>query len=205
MNKRNTKNIYFLGVVFLLAGVIFLASGIWNVAGALSTDFFIYRAFVALVFLLLFAAVAITYSIFLFKSARKDAGSGSGESSIDRVSPASVTTLLAFGLAPLLFVYLSGQSRELNTERQAAFQELRPAFLLYIADHGKVPGNLRLLVPEYLAALPEAVILNDAVGSDKWVRYRPEKNTAFFYYKTGGIPAAETCYDIVNDRYRQTR
>jgi hypothetical protein len=40
MNKRNTKKYYFLGVVFLLAGVIFLACGLWNVAGALSTDFF---------------------------------------------------------------------------------------------------------------------------------------------------------------------
>jgi hypothetical protein len=205
MNKRNTKKYYFLGVVFLLAGVIFLACGLWNVAGALSTDFFIYRAVVALIFLLLFAAVAITYGIFLFKSARKDAGSGSGESSIDRVSPASVTTLLAFGLAPLLFVYLSGQSRELNTERQAAFQEIRPAFLLYIADHGKIPGDLQQLVPEYLAVLPDAVLLNDAVGLDRRVRYRPERNTALFYYKTGGITAGETCYDIVDDRYRQTR
>lgn len=205
MNKRSTKNIYFLGVVFLLAGVIFLACGLWNMAGALSTDFFIVNAVVALIFLLLFATLAMTYGIFLFKSAKKGAGSGSGESSIDRVSPASVTTLLAFGLAPLLFVYLSGQSRELSTERQAAFQEIRPAFLLYIADHGKIPGDLQQLVPEYLAALPEAVLLNDDVGSDRLVRYRPERNTALFYYKTGGIPAYETCYDIVNDRYRQTR
>jgi hypothetical protein len=107
-------------------------------------------------------------------------------------------------LAPLLFVYLSGQSRELNNRRQAAFLEIRPAFLQYMTDHGKVPGDLYLLVPEYISALPEAIILNDNAGRYKRVLYQPRKNTALLCYKIGGIPVAETCYDVVNDRYQLT-
>ena len=199
MNKINRKTNYFLGIVFLLTGFIFLAAGLWNVAGSLAADSFITSAVVALFFLLLFAVVAITYSLFLFRSVKGDAAG------VERVHPGSVASLLAFGLAPLLFVYLSGQSRELNTERQAAFLVIRPAFLQYVSDHGKVPGDLFLLVPEYISALPKAIILKDDTGTDRLVRYQPEKNVAFLCYKTGGIPAGETCYDIVNNQYRQTR
>ena len=197
MSKRNSKNDYILGVLFVLTGFIFLAAGLWNLAGSLAADSFITSAVVALFFLLLFAVVAITYSLYLFRSVKGDA------TGVERVHPGSVASLLAFGLAPLLFVYLSGQSRELNTERQAAFQEIRPAFLQYMTDHGRVPGDLHRLVPEYISALPEAIILN--TDADKWVRYQPRNNTALFCYKTGGIPAGETCYDIVNNQYRQTR
>jgi hypothetical protein len=199
MSKRNSKNDYILGVLFVLIGFIFLAAGLWNLAGSLAADSFITSAVVALFFLLLFAVVAITYSLYLFRSVKGDA------TGVERVHSGSVASLLAFGLAPLLFVYLSGQSRELNTERQGAFQEIRPAFLQYMTDHGRVPGDLHLLVPEYLAALPKAIILNDDTGTDKWVRYQPEKNGAFLCYKTGGIPAAVTCYDIVNNQYRRIR
>jgi len=205
MNKINRKINYLLGVVFLLAGFIFLAAGLWNVAGALAADLFITSAVVALFFLLLFALVAITYGLFLFRIAKGDAALSSTQSNSDRVHFGTVVTLLAFGLAPLLFVYLSGQSRELNNRRQAAFLEIRPALLQYMTDHGKVPGDLHLLVPEYLSALPEAIILNDNAGKYKRVLYQPEKNTALFCYKTGGIPAAETCYDIVNNQYRHNR
>jgi len=205
MNKRNTKNVYFLGVAFLLTGFLFLASGLWNITGALAADFFVSSAVVTLIFLLLFATVAMTYGLFLFKSAKKDAGIGNGVSIIDRVSPAKVVSLLAFGLAPLLFVYLSTESRELNNRRQAAFQILRPAFLQYVSNHGKVTRDLPLLVPDYLAVLPGALILDDKTGTDKWVLYQPGNNTALFCYKTGGIPAAETCYDIINNQYFPSR
>ena len=205
MQKADRKINYLLGVAFLLTGCIFLAAGLWNVAGSLTADFFIASAVVALIFLLLFAAVAITYGIFLVRRPKGDADSSSGQSTFERVNLGTVVSLLVFGLAPLLFVYLSGQSRELNYRRQAAFLEIRPALLQYISDHGKVPGDLHMLVPKYISALPEAIILNDDIGTDKWVRYQPEKNTALLCYKTGGIPAAETCYDIVNNRYRLTR
>jgi hypothetical protein len=197
MSKRDSKNDYILGVLFVLTGFIFLAAGLWNLAGSLSADSFVTSAVVALFFLLLFAVVAITYSHFLFRSVKGDA------TGVERVHPGSVASLLAFGLAPLLFVYLSGQSRELNNQRQAAFLEIRPGFMQYVSDHGKAPGDLHRLVPEYISALPEAIILN--TDADKWVRYQPEKNAAHLCYKTGGIPAAETCYDIVNNQYRQIR
>lgn len=194
-----------LAGVFLLTGLFFLAAGLVNVAGAVAAHFFITRAVVVLFFLLLFAVVAITYGLFLFRSAMGDAARRSARSIFDRVSPGTVVGLLAFGLAPLVLVFLSTESRELNSRRQTAFLEIRPAFLQYLADHGKVPGDLDLLVPEYLSALPAAVVSKHETDTNKWVRYQPGRNTAFFCYKAGGIPVAETCYDIVHDRYEQTR
>lgn len=196
MNKINRKTNYFLGIVFLLIGFVFLSAGLWNVAGSLADDSFIAYAVVALSFLLLFAMVAIIYSLFLFRSGKGDAAI------VERVHPVSVASLLAFGLAPLLFVYLSTQSRELNNRRQAAFLEIRPAFMQYVIDHGKAPRNLHQLVPGYISVLPEAIILSDDVSTNKWVRYQPGNNTALLCYKAGGILAAETCYDIAKDRYQ---
>jgi hypothetical protein len=205
MQKGNSIRKDIMAVVFVLTGLFFLGAGLWNVAASLAADFFVTSAVVTLLFLLLFAVVAITYGLFLFRSVRQDTDRRAGRSIFDRVNPGTVVGLLAFGLAPLLFVHLSGESRELNTRRQAAFFEIRPAFLQYLADHGKVPGDLHLLVPEYMPALPEAVMSQPDSDPDRWVRYQPGENTAFFFYKTGGIPAAQTCYDIVNNQFRPPR
>jgi hypothetical protein len=205
LQKGNRMRNYLLAVVFVLIGLFFLTVGLWNATASLASDFFVTGAVVSLLFLLLFAVVAISYGIFLFRSAKENATQEAPPSIFSRVKLGTVVGLLAFGLAPLLFVQLSGESRELNSRRQAAFLEIRPAVLHYIADHGKVPANLSLLVPEYIPALPEAVVLKQDTDPDRRVRYEPSDNTAFFYYKTGGIPRVETCYDIVNNRFRPAR
>ena len=205
MPKGDSKRTYIPAVIFLLAGLFFLGTGLSNMIASLATDYSVTSAVVVMFFLLLFAVVAVTYGFCLFRGAREDAALGHASGIFDRVNPATVAGLLAFGLAPVLFVYLNTASRELNIRRQNALLEIRPAFLMYLADHGRVPGDPRLLVPEYLPALPEDVVLHRDTDPEKWVRYQPGENTAFFCYKSGGIPAVQICYDIVNNQFRRIR
>ena len=191
-NKIN----YLLVLIFWLIGVFLLLTGAWNIVNCLATEAPITSAVIAMFFLLLFAVISITYSIFLFRRTR----AGTTQHLFAWVSPVKVLSLLAFAVAPLFFIYFSAGNREYNLQRQAAFQEMQPALLQYVADHGKSPKALHLLVPEYLPVIPEIITLDENVSPAKRVRYVPSRKTARFYYRTYGSQQSEEYYEIANDQ-----
>lgn len=197
------KNLsYLLAASFGLLGVFFLFVGIWNLADALSASAAITYSVIALVFLALFALVSLTYGFFLFTNAKANPQTPQAQNIFARVSPAYVIGLLAYAIAPLFYIYISTDMRQLNNRRESAFHDLRPAFLKYVEDHGHNPRSLDLLVPDYLPEIPNVLKPEDEGDPDKRVQYRTSKTTARFYYKTGGKPNSDTYYDILKNSFR---
>jgi len=187
---------YFLVLIFWLIGISLLIAGTWNIASCLAAEAAITSAVIAMFFLLLFSVISITYGIFLFRRTR----AGTAQHLVARVSPVKVLSLLVFALAPLSFIYYSADNREYNLQRQAAFHEIQPALLRYIADHGKAPKDLHLLVPDYMTEIPEIIELDDTVSPAKRVRYVPSRQSVRFYYRIYGSHKFENYYEVVNDQ-----
>lgn len=198
--SKKTLN-YLSAVLFWFTGILFFVTGIWNLFSSLNAGIQVTDSVVALLFLALFAMVSVIYGLFLFQGARTGPATEKAPGILARLRPATVIGFLVYGAVPLLFVYLSADSREFHQKRQAAFDQIRPAVLEYIAEHGKVPGRLNLLVPEYLADIPAAAIFTEDARPARRVQYVAARKTARFYYKTAGLTGSGTCYDIVNDRY----
>lgn len=202
-NRKSTK--YLLAALFWLIGAFFLVAGIWNLGSCLAQGAPITSGVLALFFLLLFATVAIMYGHFLFVNARAGASGGNTQSIFARVSIIKVIGLLAYGLVPLLFIYFSAESRAINSQREAAFQKLRPAVMQYIADHGEAPPTLQQLVPDYLPELPAAILLDDDARPMQRMYYVATRKAVRIYYKKAGWPDSQAYYDIVDNRYYPAR
>lgn len=201
MKPLGKKRNYLLAAVFWLIGLFYLGIGGRDIASCLAAGAPLTSSVVAFAFLALFAWASIAYGFFLFREAKAGPAPKEHSSVVERVHPAEVLGLLAFGVAPVVFIFCSASAREFNVRREAAFQELRPAFLRYVAEHGKPPRRLQMLIPEYLPALPPAIILAEDSQPSKRVQYVPMKQTARLYYRSGGWPDSTKFYDIGNDRY----
>lgn len=201
MPTINPLKNYLLAGIFFLTGVSFLLIGGWNVTSCIAINAPIAAAVTALVFMALFALISIIYSIFLFRAAKADAAGEQNPGLVTRAYLTTVLSLLIYALAPLVFIYFSAGSRAFDQQRLAAFQEMRPALLRYIAEHDKAPRQLNWLVPEYLPEIPKTIIFAEDAASNRRVQYVPLQNTARFCYKTDGWWVNYgTCYDIVKDR-----
>lgn len=200
MAEPHKKIHYLAATLFWFAGIIFLVIGLWNLFDALNAGLQVTSSVVALFFLALFAMVAMVYGRFIFQNIRTDQGTAPCPGPLARLRPATVIGFLVYGFVPLLFIYLSADSREFSQERQAAFGQIRPAVIQYIAEHGKAPGELSQLVPGYLPQLPTAIVSAKTAGPARRIQYVTTGKNAVFYYKTAGITGSETCYDIINDR-----
>ncbi|OGQ94751.1 MAG: hypothetical protein A2521_16645 [Deltaproteobacteria bacterium RIFOXYD12_FULL_57_12] len=202
-NRNSTK--YLLAALFWLIGAFFLVAGIWNLGSCLAQGAPITSGVLALFFLLLFATVAIGYGRFLFIHARASDSHGETQNIFARVSIVKVIGLLAYGIVPLLFVYFSAESRTVNSQREAAFQKLRPAVMQYIADHGEAPPTLQQLIPDYLPELPAAILLDDNARPMQRMHYVATRKAVRIYYKKAGWLESQAYYDIVDNRYSPAR
>ena len=207
MQAAVKKTNYPLAISFWLVGFFFLFAGGWNVYDSVLAGEPLVGCLVALFFMVLFAAVAIVYGNFLFKEALAGPVGPEKSSIFQRVHPARVIGLLAYGLIPILFIYLSADSRSYNRRREAALQQIRPAVLQYLADHGKVPRELQVLVPGYLEEIPESSLFDPEADSDRRVEYLPMRKTARFHYRLVRLPGFETdwYYDIVTEKQWQNK
>ncbi|MDH5484451.1 MAG: hypothetical protein OEY43_04365 [Gammaproteobacteria bacterium] len=94
----------------------------------------------------------------------------------------------------------------LNTRREAAFTELRPALLRYREDHGSFPGTLEKLLPDYIPAIPE-ILLYRAADKTKYnsinlvVTYEQNDAGATFSFQRGYDHTPVVTYDVLSDRY----
>ncbi len=201
------KTTYPLAISFWLVGFFFLLAGGWNVYDALLAGESLAGSLVALFFMVLFAAVAIVYGNFLFKEALAGPAGPEKASIFQRVHPARVIGLLAYGLIPILFIYLSADNRAFNQRREVALQQLRPAVLQYLADHGRMPRDLQMLVPDYLAAIPGGRLFDQEGDPDRRVEYLPMRKTARFHYRLVRLPGFETdwYYDVLTGRRWQNK
>ncbi|MCF6291200.1 MAG: hypothetical protein L3J03_09445 [Desulfobacterales bacterium] len=202
MAATGGKTNYFPAISFWLVGLFFMVAGGWNVYDAVLAGEPLAGCLVALFFMVLFAAVAIVYGNFLFKEALAGPVGPEKSSIFQRVHPARVIGLLAYGLIPILFIYLSADSRSYNSRREAALRQLRPAVLQYLADHGQVPRELQALVPGYLEEIPESSLFDPDTDPARRVEYLPMRKTARFHYRLVRLPGFETdwYYDIVTGK-----
>ncbi len=201
MQPAEKKFHYLLIIVFWFIGLFFLLTGVWGIGSSLAAEALMTNDIIAFVFLSLFAAVAFIYGFFIIRDIKDAAVKEKPQRILSRISPTKVLSLLVFGIAPILLVYLNSDMREFNRERETAFQKIRPAFLQYVADHSTTPRTLRMLVPEYISKIPDILQPKDEVPASKRVDYAATKNTARFYFKTSWRPDSKTQYDILQDRY----
>ena len=91
---------------------------------------------------------------------------------------------------------------ELNKERKAAFNEIRPVFMEYKDRNGCFPERLKDLVPKYIDEIPSVLLYNEETGHYMQIRYELEKNkNPFFHYHRMRGPDSGVHYYIAEDRY----
>lgn len=202
MNTRQQRTNYFLALAFWAAGLVFLLAGVWNLIDCLAAHGPLTGPLVALFFLLLFAMVAVVYGTYLLQEARAGGPTPGTARIVERVHPARVVGLLAYGIIPLLFIYFSADNREFSSRREAAFAALRPAFQEFVQEHGEIPDDLGQLVPTYLPALPEGLVLDPDADPDIRVEYLPMNRSARLYYREVPLPGFENhwYYDLTTGR-----
>lgn len=192
------RKLYYLWASFFCSvGILFIGTGLWGVGDSLTKNVSIVDDIIAFFFLSLFAAVAIAYGLFIYRDAR----SGPDRSIFIRLRPTRIIGLLIFGLAPVLLVYVNADMRRFALRRDAAFRQIRPALMRYIADHDKAPRSLNRLVPDYISEIPDVLESREGLFSLSQVRYAAMGKNARFYYRTSWRPDSKTYYDILDDRH----
>jgi len=197
IEPRGKKLYYLWASFFFFVGIFFIVTGLWGVGDSLAKDVSLVDDVIAFFFLSLFAAVAIVYGLFIYRDARY----ATNHSVFIRIRPARIIGMLIFGLAPVLLVYVNADMRRFALRRDAAFNQIRPALIRYITDHGKAPSSLDRLVPDYISKIPDVLESQEGLFSLSQVRYAAMGKNVRFFYKTSWRPNSKTYYDILNDRY----
>ena len=98
----------------------------------------------------------------------------------------------------------------LNTSREQAFSEIRPALLNYKQTQGNFPETLNLLVPAYINAIPPVLLMEKSKTPeyevmDLSVNYISTGDTAVFTYHRGYIHTPIVTYDVLDNSYTEEK
>lgn len=137
------------------------------------------------------------------------------EQASSKIQKIFYTLLAAIILIPIIWLSnyileasekMVAEVQEINRNRDIAIENVSPALIRYRDEQGVFPDTLDKLVPNYITAIPEVLLITKDPGleydsGDMSTKYSSDGTTASFSFRRGYDHLPKITYDVLTGTY----